>query len=217
MAHDTARIIQCMLKFSCPVLREKISNNLMSITIDMATSRYAHFCVMRMFKYGSPKTKQNLIESFYGSIVKLASHNISYKILDHVYHFVATENQKALMKQEFYTDLYRNTKDVKIKSLSDCYKETKQLKAAILNSVKSNLEHVANKELVDNSLIHSILMEYLKEIDDQEKREEIVNMFGTHIPHLLTTRHGCIASIDCFYHSAAKNRRVSVFMILNYN
>lgn len=170
MAHDTARIIQCMLKFASPTLREQISNDLLCISVDMATSKYAHFCVLRMFKYGSPKTKENLVESFYGNIVKLASHNISHKILDHAYLSVATENQKAFMRQEFYGDLYKNTKDKKVKTLADCYKETEQMKTAILSSVKSNLEHIANKNLVDNSLIHSVLMEYLKEIKDGEKR-----------------------------------------------
>lgn len=211
-AHDTARIIQCMLKFATPALREQISNDLMAISVDMATSKYAHFCVLRMFKYGSPKTKQNLVESFYGNIVKLASHNISHKILDHAYLSVATEGQKAYMRQEFYGDLYKNTKDQKVKTLADCYKETEQMKTAILGSVKSNLEHIANKNLVDNSLIHSVLMEYLKEIDDEEKKEEIISIYGPLIPHLLTTKDGCTASIDCFYHSPAKNRRVSYFV-----
>lgn len=214
MAHDTARIIQCMLKFASPPLREKISHDLMSISVEMATSKYAHFCILRMFKYGSPKTKQNLVESFYGNIVKLASHNISHKILDHAYLSVATENQKAFMRQEFYGDLYKNTKDNNVKTLGDCYKETEQMKVAILGSVKSNLEHIANKNLVDNSLVHSVLLEYLKEIEDEEKKEEIINIYGPLIPHLLTTRDGCSASIECFYHSPAKNRRVRYILYI---
>ncbi|KAL5274892.1 KIAA0020 family protein [Megaselia abdita] len=216
MAHDTARIIQCMLKFASPTLRENISSELMPISVDMATSKYASFCVLRMFKYGSPKTKQNLIESFYGNIVKLASHNISHKILDHAYLFVATENQKAFMRQEFYGDLYKNAKDMKVRTLVDCYKETEQMKTAILSSVKSNLEHIANKNLVDNSIIHSILMEYLKEIEDVEKKEDIISIYGPLIPHLLTTKDGCIASMDCFYHSPAKNRRAIVKVIKDH-
>lgn len=212
MAHDTARIIQCMLKFSAPALREQLSQSLMPHIVDMSTSKYAHFCVLRMFKYGSPITKTKLVDAFIGNVVKLACHNISSKILDHVYLTVANAKQKAFMRQEFYGDLYKNSKDDNVKSLADCYKETSNMKASILSSVKANLEHVANKQLVDNSLVHAIMLEYVKEMEE-DKVEETVTMFAPLIPLMLTTKDGCQAAIICFHKSTPKNRRVSSFNV----
>lgn len=208
MAHDTARIIQCMLKFASPSLREQLSERLMPYAVEMAISKYAHFCVLRMFKYGSPVTKSKLVDAFMGNVVKLAGHNISSKILDHVYLTVANAKQKSYMRQEFYGDLYKNSKDDNVKCLSDCYKDMANMKASILSAVKANLEHVANKQLVDNSLVHAIMLEYVKEMEE-DKVEETVTMFASLIPLMLSTKDGCQAAIICFHKSTPKNRRVS--------
>ena len=174
----------------------------------MSISKYSHFCVLRMFKYGSPTIKSKLVDTFFGNIVRLACHNISSKILDHVYLTVANAQQKIYMRQEFYGDLYKKSKDNNVKQLSDTYRETTNMKSSILGSVKSNLEHVANKQLVDNSLVHAVMLEYLKECDD-EKMEETVGMIAPLIPLMLSTKEGSQAAIICFYKATPKNRRVS--------
>lgn len=209
MAHDTARIIQCMLKFASPPLREQLSELLAPFLVEMSISKYAHFCVLRMLNYGSPATKSKLVDAFIGNIVKLASHNISSKILDDVYLTVANPKQKAYMRQEFYGDLYKKSKDENVKCLADCYKETTNMKASILSSVKANLEHIANKQLVDNSLVHAIMLEYVKEMEE-DKVDETVTMLASHIPLMLTTKDGCQAAIICFHKSTPKNRRAII-------
>uniref|UniRef100_A0A1I8M975 PUM-HD domain-containing protein n=1 Tax=Musca domestica TaxID=7370 RepID=A0A1I8M975_MUSDO len=209
MAHDTARVIQCMLKFASPSVREQLSERLMPLAVEMSISKYAHFCVLRMFKYGSPVTKSKLVDAFYGNVVKLACHSVSSKILDHVYLSVASTKQKAYLRQEFYGDLYKKGKDDKVNTLADCYKDTPTMKASILSAVKANLEHVSNKQLVDNSLVHAIMLEYVKEMEE-DKAEETVTMFGPLIPLMLTTKDGCQASIICFYKSTPKNRRAII-------
>lgn len=82
------------------------------------------------------------------------------------------------------------------------------MKAAILGSVKSNLEHVANKKLVDSSLVHAVILEYLKECE-ADKMEETVTMYSGLIPMMVTTKEGSQAAVLCFWHSTPKNRRVS--------
>lgn len=82
------------------------------------------------------------------------------------------------------------------------------MKAAILGSVKSNLDHVANKKLVDNSLVHAVILEYLKQCEE-DKMEETVAMYSGLVPLMLTTKEGCQAAVICFWQSTPKNRRVS--------
>uniref|UniRef100_A0A1A9WZ92 PUM-HD domain-containing protein n=1 Tax=Glossina brevipalpis TaxID=37001 RepID=A0A1A9WZ92_9MUSC len=206
MAHDSSRIIQSMLKHAAPSLREQLSNRLLPWIADMAVSKYAHHCVLRMFNYGSPETKMKLVDAFMGNVVKLACHNISSKILDLAYLTVANAKQKSYMRQEFYSDLYKKSKDDSVKTLADTYKSASNMKTSILGAVKSNLEHVVNKNLADNSLLHTIMLEYLKECEE-DKIEEIVTMCITIIPLMLTTKDGCQAAILCFYKSSTKNRR----------
>ncbi|XP_017487674.1 PREDICTED: protein penguin-like isoform X2 [Rhagoletis zephyria] len=209
MAHDTARIIQCMLKYASPAIRDQISEKLLPLAVEMSVSKYSHFCVLRMFKYGSPTIKSKLVDSFMGNVVRLAGHNISSKILDHVYHAVANPKQRGYLRQEFYGELYRSSKDDNVKTLADTYKNTLNMKRSILGAVKSNLDHLANKQLVDNSLVHAVILEYLGECED-DKIEETVSSFAPLIPLMLTTKDGTQSATICFYKSTPKNRRAII-------
>ncbi|XP_036319281.1 protein penguin isoform X2 [Rhagoletis pomonella] len=209
MAHDTARIIQCMLKHASPSIRDQLSEKLLPLAVEMSVSKYSHFCVLRMFKYGSPTIKSKLVDSFMGNVVRLAGHNISSKILDHVYHAVANPKQRGYLRQEFYGELYRSSKDDNVKTLADTYKNTLNMKRSILGAVKSNLDHLANKQLVDNSLVHAVILEYLGECED-DKIEETVSSFAPLIPLMLTTKDGTQSATICFYKSTPKNRRAII-------
>ncbi|XP_017056080.1 protein penguin [Drosophila ficusphila] len=209
-AHDTARVLQCMLKYASPALRAEISEQLLPFIVEMCQSKYAQFCVQRMLKYGAPATKSKLVDSLYGHIVRLAGHSIASGLLDTMYQS-ATPQQRIHMRQEFYGDLYRKAKDVNVKSLSDTYKEATNMKASILGSVKANLDHVANKQLVDSSLVHAVMLEYLRACeDDQEKLEETVSTFSALVPHMLSTKEGSEAGTICFYKATPKNRRAII-------
>uniref|UniRef100_A0A034VQG9 Protein penguin n=1 Tax=Bactrocera dorsalis TaxID=27457 RepID=A0A034VQG9_BACDO len=215
MAHDTARIIQCMLKHSSPSLRDQLSEKLLPLVVEMCVSKYSHFCVLRMFKYGSPTIKSKIVDSFMGNVIRLAGHNISSKILDHAYHTVANTKQRIYLRQEFYGELYRQSKDDNVKTLADAYKDAIDMKLSILSAVKSNIDHLANKQLVDNSLVHAVILEYLTVCAD-DKIEETVSSFAPLIPLMLTTKDGTQAAIICFYKSTPKNRRAIIKTIKDH-
>jgi len=206
-AHDTARVLQCMIKNATPTLRAELCEKLMPHAVDMCQSKYSHFCVQRMLKYGAPTTKSKLADSVMGNVVRLAGHNIASKLLDEIY-LMATKQQRCYMRQEFYGDLYKAAKDDNVQTLCDTYKDADNMKASIMSAVKANIDHIANKKLVDNSLVHAVILEYFKEID-AEKMEESVTALAPLIPHLLTTKDGVTSSLLCFQNSNPKNRRVS--------
>ncbi|XP_001354871.3 protein penguin [Drosophila pseudoobscura] len=209
-AHDTARVLQCMLKHATPALRAEISEKLLPYAVEMCQSKYAQFCVQRMLKYGAPATKSKLVDSLFGHIVRLAGHSIASGLLDVMYQG-GTRQQRTHMRQEFYGDLYRKAKDSSVKTLSDTYKEATNMKASILGSVKANLDHVANKNLVDSSLVHCVMLEYLRACEDEEEKlEETVTAFAALVPHMLSTKEGSEAAVICFYKSTPKNRRAII-------
>ncbi|XP_034485256.1 protein penguin [Drosophila innubila] len=204
-AHDTARVLQCMIKNATPTLRAELCDKLMPHAVDMCQSKYSHFCVHRMLKYGTSATKSKLADCVMGHVVRLAGHNIASKLLDEIY-LSATTKQRCYMRQEFYGDLYKASKDDNVQTLKDAYKDADNMKASIMSAVKANIDHIANKQLVDNSLVHAVILEYFREIDS-EKMEESVSALAPLIPHLLTTKEGVISSCLCFENSTPKNRR----------
>lgn len=112
LAHDTARIVQCLLKTAPATIRREVSENLIPIISQIATSKYAHFCVSRMIKYGTPDIKQKVVQGMMGKIAKLINYGTSSSIIDTIYISWASSQQKANMRQELYGDLYKMVSDL---------------------------------------------------------------------------------------------------------
>lgn len=110
MTHDMARIIQYLLKFGSPKIRKDIAGELKSIAFEMLQSKYAKYCVKRMLKYGDAETRNNIIQGFYGHVVKLASHAVSAVIFDFAYSECASTLQKQHLLQEFFGDMYKQVR-----------------------------------------------------------------------------------------------------------
>lgn len=74
----------------------------------MTMSKYAHFCVLRMIKYGTPDVKQKVIDGMFGSIVKMVKNAFASTVIDTIYVSWASSQQKASMRQELFGDLYKS-------------------------------------------------------------------------------------------------------------
>lgn len=59
------------------------------------------------------------------------------------------------------------------------------------------------------SLVHSVLLDYLNECNDED-RTEMITAFAPFIPSLASTKDGVRSSMICFWNSIVKDRRVSI-------
>ncbi|GAB0094116.1 Protein penguin [Sergentomyia squamirostris] len=206
LSHDTARVVQCLLKVAPPAVRGEIFQKLKESLLPMAMSKYAHFCVLAMLKHGSAETRERLIEALYGNYVKLCSHTFGQTIVDSIYVTWATAGQKSCMRQEFYSDLYRKEKDKNVKCMVDTYKDAAHMKNIVLGSLKQHIVKAVNKKLVDNSLFHGVLLEYLQDCSEEDKAE-MATAFSGLLASLASTKDGTRAATLCFWYGAAKERR----------
>lgn len=206
LSHDTARVVQCMLKQAPTAIKTEIADELIPSVVQMCTSKYSHFCVSRMLKYGTNGVREKIVNAMMGNVVKMVSHALSSSLIDSAYLTWATNKQKAFLRQELYGDIYKLTKDDSVKSIADTYKDTPLMKKAILTSVKAHLEHSVNKKLVDNSLVHSVLADYLTVCEDED-RAEISTVFNALLPELASTKDGARAATLLFWYASVKDRR----------
>lgn len=206
LAHDTARIVQCLLKYAPAATRTEIADYLIAKVPEMAVSKYAHFCVLRLIKYGTADVKAKVIDSLFGHVLRLANNKYASTILDTIYVSWASSQQKAYLRQEWYGDLYKTSKDAGVKQIADTYAASPHIKLAIVNAVKANLDHVVNKKLVDNGLVHAVLLEFLTVCSEEERIEMAVN-YNPYIPSLASTKDGARAAMVIFFNSIVKDRR----------
>jgi pumilio homology domain family member 6 len=207
LSHDIARVVQCLFKASDPDIRADIVDRLKDTIYQMSISKYAHFCVTHMLKYGSKHDREKIISGMTGNIVKMTTHRFSNTIIDLAYNQYASDEQKALMRQEFYSDLYKKQKDKRITKLTDTWTDSEVLKNGILQSTKTNILHAATKKLIDNSLLHAVMVEYLA-VCSEESRTEIITAFAPILAALPSTKEGSATAVQCFLHAGNKERRV---------
>lgn len=206
LSPDRARIIQTLLKKAPQTIKTEIAEKLIPHITDVALSKYGKFCVSRLMLYCGKEIREKAVNGLLSNIVKLTTHNFSSALIDAIYLNHATADQKLFMKQEFFSDLYKNDKNRSVKSLKNTWEGSELLKNGILNSTKMNLLKIASKNLVDNSLVHAVLLEFIEEAAELE-RNEIITAFIPHLAAISSTKQGSRAAVLAYLYSVAKERR----------
>lgn len=209
LAHDTARVVQCLFKVAPSEIKVQVLKELLPSVPQMASSKYSHFCIAAVLKHGTSEMRDQVINALSGHIVKLTAHNLASSLLDSVYVTWASNKQRAAMRQEFYSDLYKRDKDPNVKCIADVHKTAPHMKKIVLDNLKQHIVHMANKKLTDNSLFHSVISDYLSECSDED-RSEVCGILASQLASLASTKEGAKAASQLFYYLAAKERRAAI-------
>ncbi|CAL7951978.1 unnamed protein product [Xylocopa violacea] len=196
-----------MFKYGDTEIRQAIFQEVKQTLLSMVESKYAKNCIKTMLKYGSQEIRHEIISACYGNIVKFLSHSVVGPLLELMYSTWATEKEKRYFKQEFYGDMYKQAKDDNIKTLSDTYKTAKDMKAATLSAVKGNLMKILNKKLLNSTLVHCVLSEFLDNCSVEDRMEMIV-MLRSSIVELSQTKFGSKVATICIWHGTNKDRKI---------
>lgn len=160
-----------------------------------------------MLKYGDSKTRSEVIRACYGHAVKLTSHAVSAAVLDYGFTTWATTQEKRHVIQEFYGDMYKQSKDDSLTHVRDAYKNTPEMKIAVLGAMKGNLSRIINKELLDSHIVQTVVSQYLQECSNDD-RSELITQLASHIVVLSNSKEGAHAAMECFWHGTNKDKKV---------
>lgn len=205
--HDLSRVIQWEIKYCGPDIQLAIVQELKPYLKEMIHSKYARNVIKSLLKRGSDDVKKCILESCHGNVVKLLSSVIPSIIFEKIYVEVATEKEKILFKQEFYGDFYKRSKDPNIKTLTDSYKSSESMKTATLSAVKANLVKILNKNLINSTLVHTVLYEYLSNCS-KDDRNEILALVRPMIADLSQTKDGTKVGNMCIWYGTNKDRKL---------
>lgn len=214
-SHDTARIIQCMIKNASEDLRLQIAEKLIPNINELATSKYGHHCITSLLKNGTKPLWVKIVDAIVPHVDKLVHQSFSGSIVDSVYNEYATNEQKTFMKQAFYSEIYRHSKDKNITCMKDTWNTNTYMKKTVLSTVKGHLVQAVNKKLVDNALLHVLLLDYLHEAGEVE-RTEIIELYLPQLAAICSTKDGTSAAIFCFLNSVVKERRAALKALKAY-
>uniref|UniRef100_A0AAG5CYB2 PUM-HD domain-containing protein n=1 Tax=Anopheles atroparvus TaxID=41427 RepID=A0AAG5CYB2_ANOAO len=205
VSHDTARVLQCMIKNATDTVRDQIATSMLPTLYELSTSKYGHHCITSLFKHGTKQLWMRVVDEIIKHVSKMVDQAFAGPIVDVAYNEYATNEQRLRMRLPFYSQVFQFEKD-KIHTIKDCWKTNAFMKPTVLRTVKDHLVHVANKKLTDNSLIHALLAEFLPEASEQD-RSEVIELYLPLLASISSTRDGTGAAIYCFLHSVFKDRR----------
>ncbi|KAK2721895.1 hypothetical protein QYM36_004017, partial [Artemia franciscana] len=205
-AHDTVRVVECIVASAPLPIKQAVFDELKNNLMLIVKSKYAHFYILKVLRYGTKEQRQNVIQMFRGHVVSLLRHKIGSKVLETAYNDWANALERAEICQEFYGPEFKIFKEEGIYTLNDAVAKHPDKKVAFLNYLKEALEPVIEKGLFQHSVVHRLLFEYLSMCGEKEKEELIQSLRGACV-EMLHTRDGARITMICLWHGTTKDRK----------
>jgi pumilio family protein 6 len=211
LKHDTARIIQCCLKYGTPQQHTTIFNELKDHIVELSKSKYAKFTVKAMMRLCTPEQRHQLISALYGSVHRLARHREAAEVVETAYNDYANASERAALVQEFYGRKFAlfKSREGEEKSLEEILEGGAQERGSVLCHMKEALMKLLDKSVVKHSIVHRALLDFLTHCDETSSAELIDTMKDV-VVEILHTRDGSRVALQCLWHGTVKNRKVIV-------
>ncbi|KAG8236484.1 hypothetical protein J437_LFUL016632, partial [Ladona fulva] len=209
LSHDLGRIIQWLIKQGNIEIQQDIAKELHSNYVEICKSKYGSYTVRKLLKSGIRKIKNEIIGSLMGHIVKLMSHKIAAPVVSDSYELYSNAVQRCCLKQEFYGDMFRLSKDHNVKNLKMALDPCENLKKAILGSTKANLMKVISKNLVNSALVNDVIAEFIP-LCEEVDRTDIISAIKGFLPQMVKTKEGAKVGRVCLWYGMQKERKVLV-------
>ncbi|XP_064625200.1 pumilio homolog 3-like [Lineus longissimus] len=208
-AHDTCRVIQCLVKYGSTEHRTKLFEELKDDILEMIKCKYAKFFVKKLIKYGTKPQKALIFKSFYGKVRKLVRHSEASEILEYCYNEYANAAQRAAMVEEFYGPSFALFKTDEIRTLDQLIASDPNKKDSILGNMKEALLPLIDKNVLQHSIVHRIFHEFFTHASAKMKAD-MVEALRENMVHMVHTRDGARVGMMCFWHGTAKDRKVII-------
>jgi len=205
-AHDTCRVIECLVQYGNERHRTGVFNELKDNLVELSKSKYARFMIKKLLLYCDKDQKEFVIKAFMGKVVKLIKHSFACQVIETIYNEHANYAQRIQMQMEFYDSSLTIFTDHKMKTLKDVIDAQPVNKEKYLTNVKKILSSCITKTLLMFSLVHKIFAEYFLNCEAKEKLE-MIDTLGDQLIHMVHTKDGTEVALQCIWFGTAKERK----------
>jgi len=208
-SHDTVRVVECLMALGNEEIRDNLFEEMKGEIIEMAKSKYAHFFVMKMLRYGTKAQKQIIVKEMEGKMAKLMKNKTAGNVVEIIYNDVANGPQRNSMLQEFLDNEFLVFKDPELRTVPDIIAKYPDRADNIKQQLHSNVETLIRKGCYNHSLVHTVLYNYMQ-VAEPKQRAEIIEQMKDSLQHMVHTREGAYAALYCVWHGTTKDRRAMI-------
>ncbi|XVE65574.1 hypothetical protein DITRI_Ditri08aG0010700 [Diplodiscus trichospermus] len=208
-SHVSSRVLQTCVKYCSQTERDAVFVELQPHLLTLACNAYAVHLVKKMLDTASKTQLAGIISSFRGHVASLLRHMVGSVVIEHAYQLGnATQKQELLM--ELYStelQLFKDLASIKESRLIDVISKLGLQKSSVLRHMSSVIQPILEKGIVDHSMIHRVLIEYLSIADKSSAADVIQQLSGPLLVRMIHTRDGSKIGMLCVKHGSAKERK----------
>lgn len=209
-SHISSRVLQTCIKYCQPAERDSVYQELRPHFLKLARNTYAVHLVTKMLDHANKEQLKEIISSLHGHVVSFLRHPVGSAVVEHVFK-LANGTQKQELLSEIYSAEFRIFKGIIPKGkgrLVDLISgEHPSKKNAVLEHMTLALQPILEKGIVDHSIVHRALLEYICIANKSSVTDIIQQLSGPLLVRMIHTRDGSKVGALCIIHSGAKERK----------
>uniref|UniRef100_A0A0C9S2K7 TSA: Wollemia nobilis Ref_Wollemi_Transcript_18990_2729 transcribed RNA sequence n=1 Tax=Wollemia nobilis TaxID=56998 RepID=A0A0C9S2K7_9CONI len=209
-SHVTSRVLQTCVKYCQPAERDCVYEELRPHFLKLACNTYAVHLVTKMLDHANKEQLKGMISSLHGHVAPFLRHPVGSAVVEHAYK-LGHANQKQDLLSEIYSAEFRLFKGIipkgKGRVLDLLSGELPSKRSSILEHMTLALQPIIEKGIVDHSIVHRALGEYLSIADKSSVADVIQQLSGPLLVRIIHTRDGSKVGALCIIHGNAKERK----------
>ncbi|XBI85861.1 hypothetical protein VPH35_093928 [Triticum aestivum] len=178
----TACVLQLCVKWCSHSERDPIFVALQPHLLDLSLDEHTVFLVHNIIKMATRKQFARFIYSLRGHVASLLCHTIGAAVLDHAFNLATRPQKRSLLLELYSTELQlsNDLKEEKPCSLLNIISKLGLQKSSVLQHMTTVIQQVLEKGIVEYSIVHTVILEYLT-IADKTSALDVIRQL---IPHL---------------------------------
>jgi len=208
-AHDTVRVVECLMAVGSVEIRDKLFAELKEDILEISKSKYAHFFVQKMLRYGTKEQRAHIFKTMEGNIAKLMKNKTAGYVVELAYNDFSSAQQRNSMLQEFLGPEYRLFKEPEIRTVAELLAKHPEKRSECVKNLYRNVEVLIQKGCYNHSLVHSVIYNFLS-VAEPKERTETIEQLREALVHIIHSKEGALAGLQCVWHGTAKDRKAIV-------
>ncbi|KAK4433892.1 Pumilio24 [Sesamum alatum] len=208
-SHVSSRVLQTCVKHCTQDERNAVFMELRPHFIALASNTYAVHLVTKMLDHAPKEQLAEFISSLHGHVASLLRHMVGSVVIEHAYN-LGNATQKQALLMELYSpelQLFKDLVTMKESRLEDVISKLQLQKSSVLRHMTSVLQPILEKGILDHSIVHRALMEYLSIADQSSAADVIQQLSGSLLVRMIHTKDGSRLGMLCIRHGSAKDRK----------
>ncbi|XP_078445126.1 pumilio 24 isoform X2 [Wolffia australiana] len=208
-SHVSSRVLQTCVKYCSQAEKETVFSELHTHLLTLSRNVYGVHLVKKMLDTATKKQLDGFISSLHGKVSSLLRHMVGSVVVEHAYQ-LGNASQKQSLLAELYSpelQLFRDLTLGKGGRLQDIISKLGLKKASVLQHMSSVIQPIIEKGIIDHSIIHTLIIEYLSIADKSSAKDIIKQLSSSLFVRMIHTKDGSKLGILCVKHGEAKERK----------